>query len=393
MYFASSFDRWPFVWVKRPIFHYMKSLHQGVARSRCALAGLALCVWGAFSSQALVITPVWDSTINNHANAATIKASINAAIQDYESRFSDPITVTIQFQGVTDGLGASDTFFDSMEYGRLRAAMVRKATTTNDTLALAHLPATTASPVNSISTVSLTLPHMRLMGVDSRPPAGQADSTISLNLDIMNFTRTSINPNKYDLISTVYHEINEVLGLNSALDGLNNGDPAPTDAIGVMDLFRYNQSGQRSFNTSVNTKAYFSLDGTHHIVQFNQDANGDFHDWDSGVAGQPERVQDAFGNPGDFQDQSDAELIALDVIGYTPIVIVPTPPILANPAFAGGHFGFDVSATSGQTVILDASTDLKTWTPVWTNTVNPTVHFSDTLSGTLKNRAYRARTP
>src|SRR5258707_434566 len=47
---------------------------------------------------ALVINPTFASNITSDPNAATIEATINRAIQAYESSFSDNITVNITFQ-------------------------------------------------------------------------------------------------------------------------------------------------------------------------------------------------------------------------------------------------------------------------------------------------------
>jgi hypothetical protein len=136
----------------------------------------------------------------------------------------------------------------------------------------------------------------------------------------MNLDRASIDPAKFDLFAVAAHEIDEVLGLTSALDGLANGDPAPTGDAEVMDLFRYDQNGNRSFTTASSAQAWFSLDGSTRLVRFNQDDTGDFHDWYS-PGGQTPRVQDAFATPGSTPDPT-VEFIALDVIGYH--FLVPT---------------------------------------------------------------------
>ena len=351
------------------------------------LISLAASVLFATPGRALIITPVWDSSITSLPNAEAIEAEIQVALDDYLARFTDDVSVLIQFEAVNDGLGASNTFISDLGYASFRSKLAARATTADDATALAHLPAGPNSPVNRIATLSLTLPYLRLLGVDASPDGGQPDSTVSLNLSIMNVGRTDIDPDKYDLRSTVYHEVNEVLGLSSALDGLANGDPAPTDAVGVLDLFRYDASGRRSFDTKATTKAFFSIDGKTDLVQFNQDAQGDFHDWaESSTA----RVQDAFGGPGTFQDQGVAELTALDVIGYTQVAATVTA---SGGAFTNGKFGFDLTGTAGKTVVVDFSADLKTWTPVWTNTLTGVLHFTDAQSSGAPHRAYRARLP
>jgi hypothetical protein len=42
-------------------------------------------------------------------------------------------------------------------------------------------------------------------------------------------------------------------------------------------------------------------------------------------------------------------------------------------------------------LIVEASTDLVNWLPIWTNT--STLSFSDPQSGSFSRRFYRARTP
>jgi hypothetical protein len=59
----------------------------------------------ALSVHALTIIPTFDATITNDVNASTIENTINSAIQLYQARFSNPITVSIQFKEIsTSGL-------------------------------------------------------------------------------------------------------------------------------------------------------------------------------------------------------------------------------------------------------------------------------------------------
>jgi hypothetical protein len=62
--------------------------------------------------------------------------------------------------------------------------------------------------------------------------------------------------------------------------------------------------------------------------------------------------------------------------------------------FNGGRFGFNLAGPAGQVVVIDASTNLKTWLPLWTNTIGGgALYFSDPKSNTYPNRFYRAHTP
>jgi PEP-CTERM motif len=280
---------------------------------------------GIVSSHALVITPVWDSTITSDVNAATIESTINSAIAIYQTDFSDPISVSIKFQETSSGLGSSSTFIGNITYSSFRSALAADATTANDTTTLAHLPVQANNPVNGNANVTLTTANLRAIGFTANPPGG-IDSTISLNTSLMNLSRLSINPSKYDLMAVASHEMDEALGFGSALNGLANGAAAPSGAVFSLDLLRYDQTGARSFNTTLASQAYLSINGTTDLARFNQTAGGDFSDFYS-PGGQTPEVQDAFGTPGSTPNLG-VELTMLDVIGYN-LVAVPEPGTVA----------------------------------------------------------------
>jgi hypothetical protein len=293
--------------------------HWAKAKSlRAILLAAVFCLCGAMTAHAnLVIVPTFDSTITSDPNAATIENTITNLIAFYQASFADNITVTITFKEMTSGLGMSETYYKpGVSYSSYRSKLVARATTVNDGIALAHLPNTTTNPVNGSSTMAIYFANGRALGFSGNwnPPSGHTDSTISLNTALLNLSRASIDPSKYDLYAVTAHEIDEALGLNSALDNLSNGASAPAGDIGVLDLFRYDENGNRSFNTDPAAQAYFSLDGTIWLERFNQDDQGDFHDWYS-PGGQTAHIQDAFAQPGTTPDFN-VELVALDVIGY-----------------------------------------------------------------------------
>ena len=265
----------------------------------------------------LTIIPNFDSTITSDPQAATIEATIDAAIAVYQSNFSDPITVNITFQKISGGLGQSTgVYYQQLSYSSYRAALVAHATTADDATALAHLPAGPNNPVTGDPSVNLKLALARALGFSADPPPGQPDGTVGLNLAIMNLSGASTDPSKFSLFATVSHEIDEVLGFSSALNGLANGDPAPTGAVFPEDLFRYDQTGARSFTTDASAPSYFSLDGTTDLARYNQTQGGDFHDWYSFFGGQTLQVQDAYSPPGSSPVLG-VELRVLDAIGFT----------------------------------------------------------------------------
>jgi hypothetical protein len=328
------------------------------------------------TSAGLVIIPTFDSTITSDPNAAAITNTINAAIQQYEAQFSDPITVTITFSKMASGLGQSQTYSSVITYSNLLAALNSDAKTTNDAIALAHLPAGPANPVNGNNSVTVTTANLRALGISSSPPAGQTDSYISLNTSIMNLTRASIDPNKYDLMAVAQHEIDEALSLSSTLNGSHNGDPTPATPVHIMDLFRYDQTGARSFNTALATQAYFSIDGTNDLVRFNQTSGYDFQDWYS-PGNQTPRVQDAIGTRGAAPGLG-VELIALDVSGYNLVSAVPVPKILSEVK-TGNTVTLTWTSQAGLSYQLQYKTNVAQ--VGWVNLGSPTPATGSTTSG------------
>jgi hypothetical protein len=76
-------------------------------------------------------------------------------------------------------------------------------------------------------------------------------------------------------------------------------------------------------------------------------------------------------------------------------VSAQTPPVIlsTDPAFGyhSNQFSFTLRALSNQTVIIEASTDFVSWTPLQTNAITtpPSVFFNDPTP--LSHRFYRGR--
>ena len=76
--------------------------------------------------------------------------------------------------------------------------------------------------------------------------------------------------------------------------------------------------------------------------------------------------------------------------GYPALAITSSGSKLG---FSGGHFGFDLAGgPPGKAVVVEGSTDLVSWLPLWTNALTGPVKFSDAQSGVSSNRFYRALT-
>jgi hypothetical protein len=128
------------------------------------------------------------------------------------------------------------------------------------------------------------------------------------------------------LFAAVEHEIDEVLGLGSALNGTTTPSVPWTE-----DLFRWHSAGTpgtRSYAADASTTnpcggstplAYFSIDGgTTDLDDFNNCNNtGDYGDWIEHTLSP--QVQDAFIGAGGSPSLSitSPEVRALDVIGFS----------------------------------------------------------------------------
>lgn len=260
----------------------------------------------------LIINPTFDSSITSDPNAAAIEGTINAAIGIYEARFTDPITVAITFREMTSGLGQSTTFFAFGPYAVYLAALIADAKTGSDATAIAHLPPGPNNPVNGSASVDVKTANLRAVGINVSPPSGQPDGFIGLNTHLTS-PGSPGSPDLFFLQVVAEHEIDEVLGLGSSLPSVPQGTIFPED------LFRYDNSGGRSFTAANGAAANFSIDGTTILAPFHNANDGaDYGDWENSAI---VRVQDAFGTPG-ANPSLGIELTALDVIGYD---LAPAP--------------------------------------------------------------------
>jgi hypothetical protein len=185
---------------------------------------------------------------------------------------------------------------------------------------------------------------------------GPYDGIITINsLQPVQFTRP-VSAGNFDAQMFTEHEIDEVLGMGSHLNS-----PAPQD-LAPIDLFSWSSLNAR--NTSSSGLRFFSIDrGLHYIVQFNQNPDGDFGDYDSDGFCPATRlyVQNAFNCDGQSTDISatSPEGISLDVIGYD---LIPANSVLGNistrlPVGTGDNVliaGFQITGNAAKQLVLRA---------------------------------------
>jgi hypothetical protein len=80
------------------------------------------------------------------------------------------------------------------------------------------------------------------------------------------------------------------------------------------------------------------------------------------------------------------------------VTIPTTPPQIissgTNFGFLTNRFGFNLNGAYGQTIVVEGSTNLLDWTPLFTNTANGSpFYFHDPAWTNFPWRFYRARLP
>ena len=297
----------------------------------CFVVLLFLVAGVSVAKANLVIDGTFGNSITSLSDASTVEAGIDAAITRLEAAVATPITVYIDFESIGTGLGESDTYYQEISYSQYTSDLQSLPMLSGvQQTALASLPVQTDNPVDGDPNMYLTLPLLRAINDPTYGTYfGGLDSTISLNLSIINASRTGTqNPDDYDLQAVVAHEMDEALGIGGAGSVLNSGTTGP---VRPMDLFRYSASGVRSFSESSDVTSYFSINGgVTDLVHFNQTSAGDFGDWGNGTTpaenegNTPPQVQDAFGDPGVDVNIGLNELTALNAVGYE-LAPVPEP--------------------------------------------------------------------
>jgi hypothetical protein len=296
----------------------------------------AAVILGGFSPAhgQLVITPTFDSSITGSANSAQLQADINQAIGIYQSLYTDNVNLSILFRYSTTGpngsplsgglLAQSNYVLYSQLYNTYTTALTADTPkSANDLKALANLPAAGAFP-NNPTRIDVASANGRALGLNtpgamaangSVGTGGTFDGIVTVNSNQnFNLTRPVGNSGQFDVMQSIQHEIDEVMGLGSIL-------PSTTDftgnaAVRPQDMFRYSAPGFISLSSSGSISSYFSIDGgTTNLAAFNQNSGGDYGDW--GASPGP-LVQLAFSNPNTQSDVSGSspEGVNLDVIGY-----------------------------------------------------------------------------
>jgi len=84
----------------------------------------------------------------------------------------------------------------------------------------------------------------------------------------------------------------------------------------------------------------------------------------------------------------------LGAVTSTPAVLLLNGPLRVNTcSMSAGAFTLQIAGTAGGTYIIEGSSNLTSWIPLFTNnTANGIISFTDTNAGLFTGRYYRAIT-
>jgi hypothetical protein len=279
-------------------------------------------------------------------------AELNGTIADlYTSMFSDVnAKIFIQMGSVGTGvLGSNLSKINTVSYANYKSALILDSTSANDATAVANLPNDPLSAPLPGGGVTLTNPLLRALTGVGAPVGGYTpglapcaiggagcyDGVITLGSSIPWWYRSGPEAgNAFDFYAVAEHETDEVLGIGGWGSCVNFPGDCGT-AIGPLDLFRFTSNHNRTFSTGTNTpcsvasdtNACFSIDdGATLLLSYNNTRSGDTGDYSTNCT----QVQ-GYGCPdvGVLNVSPTAELLEMDVIGYTQVASTPEPATLS----------------------------------------------------------------
>ena len=297
---------------------------------------------------------------------AAAQTAFNSVVSTYESVYTSNITVNIDVLFGNTGLGESSTQQTGASYAAWRAAMVSNAAAnpgnTYATAAAATLPGT--DPIGN-GNLFVNTANARALGLTANVPV---DSTLTFSNAIAFEYNGVPTSGTVDFMDVAAHELDEGLGIGSALTGLADNAPNPSGGYAPEDYFRYSGPGTRLITTNPSAVVYFSYDGGKTLVaQFNQNysADGasdlDRNDWIYGNFGCPAanpHVQDAIACYGQAVAVGTApETTVLTTLGYdSSISQTITFAALGNVTIGVAPFALNATASSGLPVTFTSAT-------------------------------------
>jgi hypothetical protein len=321
------------------------------------------------ASLLLALTPA-ASAFNIELNAApgmdaNALAGFQMAASYWESRLGDSaqVNIDIGFENLGSGiLGQANSTQFVTSVSSYFGALAADATTSYDTLAIGNLPTLSGGALSFLTqtnteggsmTVSLdndssdnnfflalNTANAKALGLFSGTAADASitfSSAFSWDFD----PSDGVGAGLQDFVGVAIHEIGHALGFTSGVDFVDFAITSSLDldsgfaVFSGLDMFRYSDAGE--LNLAVGGNPYFSLDGgVTNLGPFSTGAtNGDGHQashWedDLGLGIFDPTAQP----PGQANEVTTLDLIAIDVIGWDVNYTVPEPTVPAMTVLA-----------------------------------------------------------
>ena len=282
------------------------------------------------------IVVTYDASGSSRA-PASFKTVVADVVKYFDSQFANPITINIDVGwGEVNGsklsagaLGESITNLTlGTTYAQIKAALTAIATTSGDKSAVGSLPSIDPTKGGDFAIPTAEAKALGLLGASSDVDGfvGFDNTAGTFDFGITSNTGGTVPSGEYDLFGVVAHEFSEVLGRQMNF-GVSFG-AGTGHVFEPLDLFDFTASGVRSLNPATAGR-YFSVDnGATNLDPYSNDPGGDQFDW---AAGAGNDSYDAFGNPGVINSVSAADLLLMNLLGYT-----PTPDFTASALTLNG---------------------------------------------------------
>ncbi len=326
-------------------------------RCRFAPVGLLLGL-AALVSPVHAVNIVINAGTALSANSAALAAFNRAAVK-WENLLLDPVTVTIDANLASLGsgiLGQAGSTLLAGGFAGIRNAMVfdntggalQALTDALPTSANAFVP-TNRGLTNNLAASKANLKALGFTGLDAQYGVADAEITFSTNFNFDYDNSNGVTAGFYDFESVAVHEIGHSLGFFSAVDSA-----AANLTMRTLDLFRFGNSDNPTTLAEFTTAkrelrsgatAFFDLInplyGSPTQFGFSTGISGDgrqaSHWKDDGITGNYLGIMDPTMAAGFIGTISQADLMALDVIGWDvnyAALNVPEAASLATWVFA-----------------------------------------------------------
>jgi len=321
-----------------------------------AMILLAATVAAVQPARALVIKPVFASSITSLSDAAQIEGAFDSAAAVLDRAFANPATVniTVSWGSVAgeaiptgDISSSMDNLSGAYSYAQVVSYLTAasKANPSDKVLATAvsHLPKTDPTKRGQFE-----IPYAEAKALGILPAAfPMMDGYIGFDSKVAyDFNPVGgITAGDYDFQGLAEHEMEEVLGRITGLQSSAVSWASP------FDLYRYAASGVSSFTYGA-VGAYFSINGgLTDLGNFNSVGGGDRSDWRT--LSTSTDAQDAYVYTGKALTLTGNDLEALDALGWGVSKVTGTTPLATVTIFSPPSAASAVPepATWGMTIV------------------------------------------